>query len=94
MLKPYYCDVQRSKLLELRPQSFAQLLRYMDAGFSAEPERLTETVNSVQAGHQGHDDLQGQGDVDPASVLQLILLGYLVIVVIDIISAYLQSLLS
>ena len=95
MLRPHYCDLQRGKLLELKPHSFAQLLKYMDAGGSTEPERLSETFGSLRAGQQAHDDdVQDRGTSDLASVLQLILVGYLVIVVIYTISAYLQSLFS
>ena len=92
MLNPSYCDPRSRKLFKLKPHSFAQLLKYMDAEFLAEPERFPETISSVHAGHEGHDDIQGQGDFDPAVVLQLILVGYLVMVVIFIISAYLRSL--
>ena len=64
----------------------------MDAGFSAEPKRLPETFNSPHAGHQGQDDVQDQGDPDPASVLQLIPVVSLVVVIIYITLAYLQAL--
>ena len=96
MLKPHYCDLQRRKLLELKPHSFAQLLKYMDAGFSIEPKRLSKTSSSLRAGQEGHDDdVQGQGASDPASVPQLILLVFLaMVVVIYIVLAYLQSFFS
>ena len=58
----------------------------MDAGFSAEPERLPKKFNSLHAGHQG------QGDPDPASVLHLIPVISLVSVVIYVTLASLQAL--
>ena len=64
----------------------------MDAGFIAEPERLPKTFNPLHAGHQGQNNVQGQGDPDPASVLQLIPVISLVVVVIYITLASLRAL--
>ena len=92
MLRPSYCDLQNRKLWELKPHSFAQLLQYVDAGVSAEPERFPKTFNSIPGDNQDHDDAQGQDTSDPESVLQLILVGFLAMVVIYITLAYLRSL--
>ena len=97
MLRPHYGDLHRTKVLELRPDSFAHLLKYMGAEFSAEPERLPKTLDSLHAGHQGQDDSEGQDDSDPASMLQLMLqlireVFLVMVVIIHIILACLRSL--
>ena len=79
-------------MLELKPHSFAQLLQYVDAGLSAEPERPHKTFNLPHAGHRGPHNVQGQGTSDPVSIWRPILMGFLVMVVIYITLAYLRSL--
>ena len=92
MLRASYRDLQSRKVLELKPRSFAQLLQYIDARVSAEPELLRKRITSPSVSHRGSRCAQQPVAHDLASMLRNMLVVLLAIVVIYFILAELRSL--
>ena len=51
MLRASYRELRSRKVLELKPLSFAQLLRYLESTLSSNPKRLRKTLASRRFTH-------------------------------------------
>lgn len=94
MLRADYRDLRSRKVLELKPRSFAQLLQYVDARVSAEPELLRKRITAPSVSHRGSRRAQQPVACDLASMLRNMLIVFLAMVVIYVILAELRSLLD
>lgn len=94
MLRVNYRDLQSRKVLELKPRSFAQLLQYVDARVSAEPELPRRRFTPPRVSHRSSHGNQGPVAPDLTSTLRNMVVVFLIMFVIYVALAYLRYLLD
>ena len=94
MLRVNYRDLRSGKIVELKPHSFVQLLRYVEPRLPTKPKLLRKTIASQRVTHQGSSRTRWSNSLNIAPTSRNILTVFLIMVVIYIVFAYLRALLN
>ena len=92
MLRASYRELRSGKILELKPRSFAQLLRYLESRLSSNPKLLRRTLASRRVTHRSSSRGREPRSLELVPTLWNMLIVLLVMAVIYITLTYLRSL--
>ena len=92
MLRASYRELRSGKVLELKPRSFAQLLRYLESRLSSKPKLLRKKLASRRVTHRSSGSSREPRSLELVPTLWNMLIVLLVMVVIYITLTYLRPL--